>query len=72
MPSDDGRGGDRQPVHELSFHDAGDADITVIDGSTLLWTVHWPTGGYVADFIMNAKKKIASYLTSSDIYLIFD
>ena len=57
---------------EVSRRNAGDADATVIDGSALLWTVHWPADGSVADFIVNVKKRIASYLTNSDVYLIFD
>ena len=57
---------------EVSLRNDGDADITVIDGSALFWTVHWPTDGCVPDFIVNIKKRIASYLTSSDVYLIFD
>ena len=57
---------------EVSLRNAGDADATVIDGSALLWTVHWPADGSVADFIVNVKKRIASYLTNSDIYFIFD
>ena len=71
-PWDDGGGGDRQPIHESSFHDSGDASTTVIDGSTLLWNVYWPMDGCVADFIVNVKKRIASYLTCNDVYLIFD
>ena len=50
---------------EVSLRNAGDADATVIDGSSLLWTVHWPADGSVADFIVNVKKRIASYLTNS-------
>ena len=57
---------------EVSRRNAGDADATVIDGSALLWTVHWPADGSVADFIVNVKKRIASYQTNSDVYLIFD
>ena len=57
---------------EVSRRNAGNADATVIDGSALLWTVHWPADGSVADFIVNVKKQIASYLTNSDVYLIFD
>ena len=57
---------------EVLRRNAGDADATVIDGSALLWTVHWPADGSVADFIVNVKKRIASYLTNSDVYLIFD
>ena len=57
---------------EVSRRNAGGADATVIDGSALLWTVHWPADGSVADFIVNVKKRISSYLTNSDVYLIFD
>ena len=57
---------------EVSRRNAGDEDATVIDWSALLWTVHWPADGSVADFIVNVKKRIASYLTNSDVYLIFD
>ena len=57
---------------EVSWRNAGDADATVIDGSALLWTVHWSADGSVADFIVNVKKRIASYLTNRDIYLICD
>ena len=55
---------------EVSRRNAG--DDTVIDGSALLWTVHWPADGSVADFIVNVKTRITSYLTNSDVYLIFD
>ena len=47
---------------ELSQRNAGDADATVIDGSAILCSVHWPADGSVADFIVNVKKRIASYL----------
>ena len=57
---------------EVSLRNAGDADATVIDGSALLWTVNWPADGSVPDFIVNVKKRIASNLTNSDVYLIFD
>ena len=33
---------------EVSRRNAGDADATVIDGSALLWTVHWSADGSVA------------------------
>ena len=41
---------------EVSSRNAGDADVTVIDGSALLWTIHWPAGGTVADYVANVKK----------------
>ena len=31
---------------EVSRRNAGDADASVIDGSALLWTVHWPARSY--------------------------
>ena len=57
---------------EISSKKAVDADITVIDGSALLWTIHWPTDGTVADFIDNVKARLTTYLSKSDVYLIFD
>ena len=57
---------------EVSKRTSGDADVTVIDGSALLWTIHWPVDGTVADFIANLKARLHKYLTSSDVYIIFD
>ncbi|KAL7395277.1 hypothetical protein ABVT39_013630 [Epinephelus coioides] len=57
---------------EVSKRKAGDTDITVINGSALLWTIHWPADGNVADFINNVKARLTSYLLASDVYLIFD
>jgi hypothetical protein len=57
---------------EVSLRKTGVADATVIDGSILLWTIHWPEDGSGADFIANVKKQIAFFLTNSDVYLIFD
>ena len=51
---------------------AVNADITIIDGSALLWIIHWPTDGIVADFIDNVKARLTSYLLKSDVDLIFD
>ncbi|KAK1893669.1 Serine/threonine-protein phosphatase 7 inactive like [Dissostichus eleginoides] len=45
---------------EVSRRNAGDADVTVIDGSALLWTIHWPADGTVADFIDNVKTRLIS------------
>ena len=40
------------------------ADVIIVDGSALLWTIHCTTDGSVADFIMNVKCRIAgTYLT---------
>ncbi|KAJ8334026.1 hypothetical protein SKAU_G00413450 [Synaphobranchus kaupii] len=57
---------------EVSRRNAHDADVTVIDGSALLWIIHWQADGTVADFIENVKTRLTSYLSDSDVYLIFD
>ena len=57
---------------EVSSSLSGCADVTVIDGSALLWTIHWPANGTVADYVSNVKTRVAKYLKDSDVYLIFD
>ena len=58
--------------YHVARRNAGDADVTVIDGSALLWTIHWPADGTIADFIENVKTRLTSYLSDSDVDLIFD
>ena len=53
---------------EVSQRNAGDANVTIIDGSALLWTIHWPADGSVADFGVNVKIWITKYLTNSNVY----
>jgi hypothetical protein len=36
--------------------------VTVIDGSALIWVVHWPAGGTVKDFVNNVKGHIERLL----------
>ena len=43
---------------EVSLRNAGDANATIIDGSALLWTIHWPADGSVADFGVNVDNQI--------------
>ena len=57
---------------EVSQYDVGVESHTVIDGSALLWTIHWPEDGTVDDFVQNVKSRITVYLEQSDVYLIFD
>lgn len=42
---------------ELYRMNASDVNITVIDGSALLWTIHWPANSTAADVIVNAKNR---------------
>jgi hypothetical protein len=46
--------------------------VTAIDGSALLWVVHWPAGGTVKVFVNNFKGRIESLLQKGVVYLIFD
>ena len=45
---------------------------TVLDGSAVLWVVHWPAKGVVADYVENFKKFLEGKLQDSDVYLVFD
>lgn len=47
-------------------------DCRVLDGSAVLWVIHWPANGTVCDFVVNFKQYIQHKLTSSDVYLVFD
>ena len=57
---------------EVSCRNTGSADVTIIDGSALLWTIHWSEQGVVLDNDANFKRPVATYLESSNVYLIFD
>ena len=45
---------------------------SVLDGSAVLWVVHWPAKGVIADFVDNFKSFHLKKLPESDVYLIFD
>ena len=47
-------------------------DAVVIDGSALLWTVHWPTKGTVEDLAKAVLNNVSKFLQQSDVYLVFD
>ena len=53
---------------EVSQRNSGDANVTIVDGSALLWTIHLPADGSVADFGVNVKTRITKYLTNSNVY----
>ena len=48
------------------------SDAIVIDGSAVLWTVHWPNKGTINDCTSNFCKFIRQKAMQSDVYLIFD
>ena len=44
----------------------------MLDGSAVLWVVHWPAKGVIADFVKNFKGFLLKKLLESDVYLIFN
>ena len=53
---------------EMSKESITNANITVIDGSALLWTrtIRWPLDDTVEDFVNAFENRIASYLVNSE------
>ena len=44
----------------------------MLDGSAVLWVIHWPENGTVRYFVVNFKQYIQQKLISGDVYLVFD
>ena len=58
---------------EVSARHTSNTDVTVIDGSALLWVVHWPTGGTVKEeFVNNFRGHTERLLCKGDVYLYFE
>lgn len=57
---------------EVSSRKASSTDVTIIDGSALLWVIHWPAGGTVKDYVSNFRRHIEKRLEKGDVYLVFD
>ena len=43
----------------------------VLDGSAVLWVIHWPLNGKVRDYVVNFRKYIEQKLEVGDVYLVF-
>ena len=56
----------------LSRYSTSNVAASVLDGSAVLWVVHWPAKGVIADFVENFKGFLLKKLLNSDVYLIFD
>lgn len=55
---------DRRPVN---------SDTTIIiDGSALMWCVHWPEKGSVQDYINEIKSAVGRHLKRGNVHLVFD
>ena len=57
---------------EITGRSAPKANIVIIDGSAVLWVIHWPTQGTVKDFIDNVVSYVTTKMKEADVYLIFD
>ena len=44
----------------------------IIDGSAMLWVIHWPTNGKVQDYVDKAVTWTLRKVQESDVYLVFD
>ena len=44
----------------------------IIDGSTILWIVQWPTNQKVQDYVKNVVTYVTTKMKESEVYLIFD
>ena len=52
---------------EVSARVAGGANVSVLDGSAILWVVPWPADGSVKDYIANFKYAIGKRLRVQDV-----
>ena len=57
---------------EVSDRVAGGANVSVLDGSAILWVVPWPADVPVKDYIANFKYVVGKRLRVENVYLIFD
>ncbi len=57
---------------EHSGRTSASADVVIIDGCAMMWVIHWPTNGTVADYANNFMHYICSIMDSSDVFLTFD
>ena len=55
-----------------SRHSTSRVGTAVLDGSAVLWVVHWPSKGTIADYVNNFKKYLSKKLREADVYLVFD
>ena len=47
-------------------------DLTVIDGSAILWVVNWPSKALVSDYVDNVYAFVLKKLDIGRTYLVFD
>ena len=47
-------------------------EVEILDGCAVLWVIHWPNIGTVADFAEGFEKYVLKRLANSGVFLIFD
>jgi len=59
-------------VEVSTRHTSSQFSCLVIDGSAVLYTIHWPANGTVGDFICNFKTYVGQKLKQGEVFLVFD
>ena len=59
-------------VEVSTRHTSSQISCLVIDGSAVLYTIHWPANGTVGDFICNFRTYVGQKLKQGEVYLVFD
>jgi len=59
-------------IEVLMRHTSSRISCLVVDGSTVIYTIHWPVNGTVNYYIDNFKSFIGQKLNQCDVYLVFD
>ena len=57
---------------EVTGRYAPKATSVIINGSAILWVVHWPTQGTVQYLVGNVVSYVMGKMKDADVYLIFD
>ena len=57
---------------QVDAESVGVRTCVILDGCAILWVIHWPTTGTVADYVKNFVAYIQRLLHCTDVYLVFD
>ena len=56
----------------VSSHHAQDSEVTIFDGCTILWCVHWPCKGTVQEYVDIFCAYVIGRSVNADVYVVFD
>ena len=57
---------------EISKRTAGKPNTFIVDACAILWIIHWPTQGYVDNFIKGFINYVQGKLKEAEVYVVFD